>query len=64
MVAKSGMLSALNNYKLYDIFDPEIQKFYGLREEEVELLMRYYGLYSEKNILNTRLWYNGYNVIS
>lgn len=24
VVAKSGMLSSLNNYKLYDIFHPEI----------------------------------------
>lgn len=57
------MLSALNNYKLYDIFDPRIQHFYGIRDHELVLLLKYYDLYSKNNVKEARLWYNGYNVM-
>ncbi len=57
-VAKEGMLSGLNNLKVYTVFDEDFGEFFGFTPEEVEEMARYYG--REDKLPEVREWYDGY----
>ena len=57
-VAKEGMLSGLNNLKVFTVFDEAFSEYFGFTPEEVEEMARYYG--REDKIDEIRSWYDGY----
>ena len=56
-VTKESIFSGLNNLAVSTILDNEFNHF-GLTEEEVEELLKYYGL--EYELEDVKKWYNGY----
>lgn len=56
-VAKESIFSGLNNLTVGTILDNKYRHF-GLKENEVEELLKYYNL--EYHIEEVRKWYNGY----
>ena len=42
-VAKEGILSGLNNLKVWTVFDEPYSRYFGFTENEVETMARYYG---------------------
>ncbi len=57
-VAKEGMLSGLNNLKVYTVFDDQFSEYFGFTPAEVEEITRYYGC--EDKMDEIRSWYDGY----
>ena len=57
-VAKEGMLSGLNNLKVYTVFDEPFSEYFGFTADEVEEMARYYG--REDKLPEIRSWYDGY----
>ena len=57
-VAKEGMLSGLNNLKVYTVFDEPFSEYFGFTQDEVEEMARYYG--REDKLPEIRSWYDGY----
>ena len=57
-VAKEGMLSGLNNLKVFTVFDEPFSEYFGFTEDEVEEMARYYG--REDKLPEIRSWYDGY----
>ena len=57
-VAKEGVLSGLNNLKVYSVFDEAFSDCFGFTEEDVQELLSYYG-HPEK-MDEAKDWYDGY----
>ena len=57
-VAKEGMLSGLNNLKVYTVFDEPFSEYFGFTQDEVAEMARYYG--REDKLPEIRSWYDGY----
>ena len=57
-VAKEGMLSGLNNLKVYTVFDEPFSEYFGFTKDEVSEMARYYG--REDKLPEIRSWYDGY----
>ena len=58
-VAKEGILSGLNNPRVWTVFEPEYSQYFGFTEEEVAEMARYYG--AEDKMSEIKAWYNGYD---
>ena len=58
-VAKEGILSGLNNPKVWTVFDAQFSQYFGFTEEEVETMARYYG--AEDKLPEIKAWYDGYD---
>ena len=58
-VAKEGILSGLNNPKVWTVFEPEYSQYFGFTEEEVAEMARYYG--AEDKMPEIKAWYDGYD---
>ncbi len=57
-IAKEGMLSGLNNLRVFTVFDEPFSEYFGFTEDEVEEMARYYG--REDKLPEIRSWYDGY----
>ena len=57
-VAKEGVLSGLNNLKVYSVFDEAFSDCFGFTEDEVRAMLATFG-YPEK-IGEAKDWYDGY----
>ncbi len=57
-VAKEGVLSGLNNPKVYSVFDGDFSDCFGFTEDEVRGLLATYG-HPEK-MDEAKAWYDGY----
>jgi hypothetical protein len=57
-VAKESIFSGLNNLTICSILSEEYSKYFGFTEEEVEELLKYYGI--EYKLNDIKSWYNGY----
>ena len=57
-VAKEGIFSGLNNVITYNILRNDFKTFFGLSEEEVEKVLKYFEL--EYKIEEVKRWYDGY----
>ena len=57
-VAKEGIFSGLNNVRTYNILGDKFETFFGLSEEEVEKVLKYFEL--EYKIEEVKRWYDGY----
>ena len=57
-VAKEGVLSGLNNPKVYSVFDADFSDCFGFTEAEVRELLATYG-HPEK-MEEAKAWYDGY----
>jgi hypothetical protein len=57
-VAKESIFSGLNNFEVYSILSEEFGQYFGLLEEEVEELLKYYDI--EYELDEIKNWYNGY----
>ncbi|MBO4286715.1 MAG: AAA family ATPase, partial [Kiritimatiellae bacterium] len=57
-VAKEGVLSGLNNPKVYSVFDADFSDCFGFTEDEVRDLLTVYG-HPEK-MDEAKAWYDGY----
>ena len=58
-VAKEGILSGLNNLKVYTVFDAVFSDAFGFTEEEVRGMAEYYGVPEKMDEI--RAWYDGYD---
>ena len=58
-VAKEGILSGLNNPKVWTVFEPEYSQYFGFTEEDVAEMARYYG--AEDKLPEIKAWYDGYD---
>ncbi|WP_291258972.1 AAA family ATPase [Fusobacterium sp.] len=57
-VAQAGIFSDLNNFYSNTILENEYSKYFGLLENEVEEILKYYEV--EYKLDDVREWYNGY----
>ena len=57
-VAKESIFSGMNNLKTYSILDDGYSSYFGLTEQEVKDMLRYYGKDDKYNELSE--WYDGY----
>ncbi len=57
-VAKESIFTGLNNFKVYSILKEEFSTFFGLLEDEVYNLLKYYNI--DFKMEDIKLWYNGY----
>ena len=57
-VAQAGIFSDLNNFYSNTILENEYSQYFGLLEDEVEKILKYYEI--EYKIDNVKEWYNGY----
>ena len=58
-VAKEGILSGLNNLKVWTVFDEPYSQYFGFTEDEVAEMARYYG--AEDKLPEIKAWYDGYD---
>ena len=58
-VAKEGILSGLNNPKVWTVFESEYSQYFGFTEDEVAEMARYYG--AEDKLPEIKSWYDGYD---
>ena len=58
-VAKEGILSGLNNPRVWTVFESEYSQYFGFTEEEVAEMARYYG--AEDRLPEIKAWYDGYD---
>ena len=58
-VAKEGILSGLNNLKVYTVFDTPFSEYFGFTEDEVADMAAYYGVPGKMGEI--RAWYDGYD---
>lgn len=57
-ISKESIFTGLNNLKVHTISDARYDEFFGFTDEDVEELLKFYGLSSYKNLI--RDWYDGY----
>jgi hypothetical protein len=57
-IAKKSVFSDLNNLEVYTILDQNFSDKFGFLDDEVESLLRYYGI--ESKLPEVKEWYNGY----
>ena len=57
-VAKEGILSGLNNLKVWTVFDENFSQYFGFTRDEVETMAKYYG--AGDKLPEIKHWYNGY----
>ena len=57
-ISKESIFTGLNNLKVHTISDARYDEFFGFTDEDVEELLKFYGLPSYKNLI--RDWYDGY----
>ena len=58
-VAKEGILSGLNNLKVYTVFDAAFSDSFGFTEDEVRGMAEYYGV--PEKMEEIQAWYDGYD---
>ena len=58
-VAKEGILSGLNNLKVYTVFDAAFSEYFGFTEDEVRGLAEYDGV--PEKMAEIQAWYDGYD---
>ena len=58
-VAKEGILSGLNNLKVWAVFDEPFSQYFGFTEAEVETMAKYYG--AADKLPEIKAWYDGYD---
>ena len=47
-VAKEGILSGLNNLKVWTVFDEPFSQYFGFTEDEVRAMAEYYGAFTDR----------------
>jgi len=57
-VAKESIFTGLNNFKVYSILKEKFSTYFGLTENEVFDIVKYYGI--EHEMEEIKSWYNGY----
>ncbi len=57
-IAQESIFSGLNNLTVNSVMDDEYDSFFGFTSDEVEQMLKYYGLSEKENEL--REWYDGY----
>ena len=58
-ISRESIFSDLNQLTCYSVLSPIEEEFYGLTRDEVEEMLRYYGL--ESHAEDIKKWYDGYN---
>ncbi len=58
-IVKSGMLSGLNNISKYNVTSSKYSRYYGINEEEMNLLLAHFNI-EELHAKRIKDWYNGY----
>jgi hypothetical protein len=68
-ILKSGMLSGLNNLSKYNVTDTKYSKYYGINQDEMDVLLSSFDLnpaknkegdYTDDRVQDIKSWYNGY----
>ncbi|MDO4555963.1 MAG: AAA family ATPase [Lachnospiraceae bacterium] len=57
-ISKESIFTGLNNLKIISILSTDYGEYYGFVEEEVENMLKYYGLEHKMGIMKE--WYDGY----
>jgi len=58
-VAKEGILSGLNNLKVWTVFESAFSEHFGFTGEEVAAMAAYYGV--PEKMAEIKAWYDGYD---
>ena len=58
-IVKSGMLSGLNNLAKYSIQNYKYSQYYGVTQEEMDILLSHFNIKDDKRD-KIKDWYNGY----
>ena len=58
-VAKEGILSGLNNLRVWTVFDEPFSQYFGFTEDEVAAMAEYYG--AADKMPEIKRWYDGYD---
>lgn len=57
-VSKESIFTGLNNFKVLSITDVAFDEYFGFTDEEVRVLLGYYGFLSHYDVIKE--WYDGY----
>lgn len=57
-ISKESIFTGLNNLKVHTISDVRYDEFFGFTDEDVDELLKFYGLASCKSVIQA--WYDGY----
>ena len=57
-VSKESIFTGLNNFKVYSLIKNDFSTYFGLTENEVEQIIKYYTI--EHELDDIKRWYNGY----
>lgn len=57
-ISKESIFTGLNNFRVHSIVNLKFDEMFGFTDEEVELMLRFYGL--ESHMKNVKDWYDGY----
>ena len=57
-ISKESIFTGLNNLKVHSISDVRYDEYFGFTNEDVDEILKFYGLSSYKDII--RDWYDGY----
>ena len=60
-ISKNSMLSEMNNLKVYGVLEEKYSRYFGFSEEEILRAFQRLG-FSDEQVDQARLWYNGYSV--
>ena len=58
-IVQSGMLSGLNNLSKYNITNKKYSQYYGINQQEMDLLLAHFSI-DESKKSKIKDWYNGY----
>lgn len=57
-IARESIFTGLNHFVVNSVSDEEYSAYFGFTEEEVKLMLAYYGL--DRHLDTVKEWYNGY----
>ena len=58
-ISKESIFTGLNNLEVYSVLNNGFSSYFGFMQDEVEKMLRYYGL--SDHIIELKEWYNGYS---
>lgn len=57
-ISKESIFTGLNNFSVHTITNPMFDKYFGFTDEEVRMMLEYYGLSAYYDCVKS--WYDGY----
>lgn len=58
-IAKENLFSGLNNIRIYTVLDKQYAQYFGITEDELKEMLKYYDM---EFTMEVKQWYDGYNI--